>query len=105
MHVGRRRVPLTRRRGAVPSDLVRQCAPESWTVSVDRGLLERLYRKVVCFDVFSDFRGIHNRRHSMTPCPRMLPIRMGAASCGAASTTGTGAASREGQSSNPDGII
>jgi hypothetical protein len=26
---------------------------------------------------------MHNRWHDITPCPRMLPMGMGAASCGA----------------------
>jgi hypothetical protein len=64
-------------RGQVPGDRVRQRAPESWTGSAYLGPLESFYCKVVCFDVFTQFRGVHNRRHDITPCPRMLPIGYG----------------------------
>jgi hypothetical protein len=49
-----------------------------------------LYVKIVRFDIFDIFnalRGVKNRWHGDTPCPRMLSHKaMGAASCGAAST-------------------
>ncbi len=94
----RGRVPLTWRRGQVCGDLVRQRAPESWTGSAWLG---SLYRKVVCVEVFKlKFRGINDSGHSKTPCPRMLPMSMGAASCGAHQALARHAASREGQSSN-----
>ena len=63
-------------RGQVRGDRVRQRAPEAWMGSAWLGQLS-LYRKVVCFDVFTQFRGVHNRRHDITPCPRMLPIGYG----------------------------
>jgi hypothetical protein len=64
-------------RGQVRGDCVRQRAPESWTGSAYLGPLESFYCKVVCFDVFTQFRGVHHRRHAITPCPSMLPIGYG----------------------------
>ena len=66
--------------------VVRQHAPESRMGLAGLGLL---YRKVVCFDVCNlEFRGVYNRRHDNTPCPRILPMSMGAASCGASQCAG-----------------
>ena len=94
------RVPLTARRGHVLSDLVGQRAPEARTGTTRLTPLDRLYRKVVCFNVFNfEFRGVHNRRHDNTPCPRMLPIEYGGCLLRSNQCRGTGAASREGQSS------
>src|SRR5262249_23611004 len=78
--------------------LVRQRTPESWTGSAWLRQLA-LYGKVVCFDILSQFRGVHNRRHNDSPCPWLLPMRMGAASRGARHASTWRAASREGQSS------
>src|SRR5712691_4264346 len=83
MRVARRRVLRTRRRGEVPSDRMRQRAPESRRGSAWLGPLDSLYRKDVCFNVFNEFMGVKNGWHGDTPCPKMLPMRMGAASCGA----------------------
>src|SRR5262252_128714 len=83
MHVVRRCVLLPRRQGQNVGDFLRQRTPASRMGSAWLGPLDRLYHKVVCFNVFSQFRGLHNRWHTMTPCPNMLPMRMGAASCGA----------------------
>jgi hypothetical protein len=76
-HVADAFVPCRWRRGEVPSDLMHQRAPESRTGSVWLRSRCSLYRKVVYFNVFNQFRGVHNRRHNMTPCPRMLPIVYG----------------------------
>ena len=87
-------------RGQVRGDRVRQRAPESWTGSAYLGPLESFYGKVVCFDVFTQCRGVHHRRHDMTPCPRMRPIAYGGCLLrSTASTQKQRAASREGQSS------
>src|SRR5262245_9000004 len=68
-------MPLTRRRGQVRDDPVRQRAPESQTRAA---CLRHLYSKVACFDMFNlEFRGINDDRHSVPPCPRMLPIWYG----------------------------
>jgi hypothetical protein len=64
-------------RAQVRGDCVRQRAPESWTGSAYLGPLESFYGKVVCFDVFTQCRGVHHRRHDITPCPSMLPIGYG----------------------------
>ena len=64
-------------RGQVRGDRVRQRAPESWTSSAWLGPLESFSCKVVCFDVCTQFRGVSNRRHDITPCPTMLPIVSG----------------------------
>jgi hypothetical protein len=64
-------------RGQVPGDRVRQRAPESWTGSAWLRPLERLYDKVVCFTVLNQFRGVHHRWHTITPCPKMPPLGYG----------------------------
>ena len=83
MPVVRRYVLLPRRQGLKVGDLLRQRTPESRIGSAWLMPFDRLYRKVVCFNVFNQFRGLHNRWHTITPCPSILPMRMGAASCGA----------------------
>ena len=80
VRAARRRVPLMGYIGEVLGDPVCQRAPGSWTGSAWLG---RLYSQFVCFNGFNQFRGVYNRRHDHPPCPRMLPMRMGAASCGA----------------------
>src|SRR5262245_26859916 len=74
-HTARRRMPLTRRRGQIRGDPVRQRAPESRTGPARLG---HLYSKVVCFNVFNlEFMGINDSGHGVPPWPRMLPIRYG----------------------------
>jgi len=91
-HAAHRRVLLTRRRSEVRSDRMCQGAPESWIDSAWLRLLSlgSLYSKVRCFNIFVQFRGVHNSRHDTTPCPNMHPMSLGAASCGARPCTGHG---------------
>ena len=51
-------LPRVWHRGQVLGDPVRQRAPESRTGSAWLG---PLYSKVICFDVFDEFRGVKNR--------------------------------------------
>src|SRR5262249_9996441 len=63
----RRHRALACHRDQVSGDLVRPRAPESRTGSAWLGVLYHLYWKVVCFNIFNQFRVVHNRRHDNPP--------------------------------------
>src|SRR3989442_11185853 len=87
--------------GQVLGDLVHQRVPEPRTGSAWLGPLysNLVCSKFMCVDIFDKFRVVKNGWHGNTPCPRMLPIKYGGCLLRSTQYGGTGAASREGQSS------